>query len=593
MKTFFRYIKDLYGFSKRKCISILLLMIVDGLTGGIGLLMLIPLLSITGIAGQHAFSIPFFHSIINQTGTYKPHIQLMLVLALYLILIVMQSVIRRIIAILDTEITQGFTKNLRVSLYNTILKSEWSFFVGEKRSDITNYFTNEITRIGSGTVYFLKIISEIIIAVCQLTVAFMMSIPLSFFVLGCGLILLWCMRTTFRDSKKLGNSLRLINQDFVCQIMEQLDGVKEAKCYSMEAVQMQSFEKTVEKTRQNLIDFTKMQSKTTLIYTISAAVVISLLFYLSVIILKIPPSTLLIIIYIFARLWPSFKTIQSNIQTVLGMIPSYSALQKLTDDLNAHSEKINTAQEPAELLPAVLIRFENVCFRYSEQNNFAVTNLNFEIPAKKITAFVGKSGAGKSTIINLLIGLLKPVSGRITAGGESIDNDMLMKWRRSIAYVPQDPFLFNSTIRENLLRYTPGVSDSEIKEVLLLSSALDFVENLPQGVDTVIGDHGVRLSGGERQRIVLARALLRRPRYLVLDEATSSLDNENEYRIQKAVEALSGKLTVIIIAHRLSTIRNADNIIVIDRGCITEQGTYTELMQKKGSFLSQSSDCMQ
>jgi ATP-binding cassette subfamily C protein len=396
------------------------------------------------------------------------------------------------------------------------------------------------------------------------------------------------MNSTFKESKKLGGTLRLINQEMISRIMEQLDGVKEAKSYGIEAVQIGTFEETAEKTRRNLTDFTKLQSKTTLLYNIIAAVVISVLFYSSVVYLKIAPAALLIIIYVFARLWPSFTTLQNNFQNVIAMIPSFSALMELMENLDAHCETIYAETNPEALPNDASVCFENVCFHYEDSDAFELKNLNFEIYARKITAFVGKSGAGKSTIIDLLIGLLKPTEGRITAGGKAIDENMLMQWRQGIAYVPQDPFLFNSTIRENLLRYTPGATDAEIKEALKLSAALEFIEKLPQGVDTVIGDSGVRLSGGERQRIVLARALLRKPRYLVLDEATSSLDNENEYRIQKAVESLSGKLTVVIIAHRLSTIRNADNIIVIEGGRLVEQGTYAELKQNKDSFLSKS-----
>ena len=478
-------------------------------------------------------------------------------------------------------------------MYEKLVRAEWSCFAKKKRSDITNAFTNEIVRVASGTVFFLKIISQALLAVFQLAVAFMMSVPMTGFVLLCGVLVLIYMNSTFRESKKLGGSLRLINQELLSRIMEQLNGVKEAKSYGIEEDQIASFENITEKNRRNLTDFTRLQSKTTMIYKICAAVIICLLFYTAVVFLKTEPAALLIIIFIFARLWPSFTSLQSNVQHVIAMMPSYTALKALTRDLDLHKETMNPASETAITGKNASIQFENVGFRYDDASSFELKGLNFEILASGMTAFIGESGAGKSTIIDLLMGLLKPTEGRIMVDGVEINESNMFHWRKRFGYVPQDPFLFNSTIKENLLRFTPEATEEELMEALRLSAALEFVERLPEGTDTVIGDGGIRLSGGERQRIVLARALLRRPQILVLDEATSSLDNENEFKIQKAVESLSEKMAVVVIAHRLSTIKNADNIIIVSGGLITMQGTYEELLAKKGNYLSKSLEIYQ
>jgi ATP-binding cassette subfamily C protein len=158
--------------------------------------------------------------------------------------------------------------------------------------------------------------------------------------------------------------------------------------------------------------------------------------------------------------------------------------------------------------------------------------------------------------------------------------------RRSISYVPQDPFLFNASIRENLLMVAPDASEEQIWEALEFAAAAEFVAKLPQGLETLIGDRGVRLSGGERQRLVLARAILRKPSILVLDEATSALDAENEAKIQQAIDRLSGMMTIIVIAHRLSTIRNSDQVIVLDQGQIIQQGEFGQLAKEKRGLFS-------
>jgi len=188
-----------------------------------------------------------------------------------------------------------------------------------------------------------------------------------------------------------------------------------------------------------------------------------------------------------------------------------------------------------------------------------------------MTAVIGHSGAGKTTLIDLLMGLIRPEKGEILVDGRPLEGRFLFSFRRAVSYVPQDPFLFHASIRDNLRIAAPDASEDDMWEALRLSASEEFVRGLPLGLDTVVGDRGVRLSGGERQRIVLARALLRKPALLILDEATSALDAVNEDKIRQALDRLKGEMTIIVIAHRLSTIRNADHVIVLERGRVVRQ----------------------
>ena len=298
-------------------------------------------------------------------------------------------------------------------------------------------------------------------------------------------------------------------------------------------------------------------------------------------------AQLMLIIVIFARLWPRVSGIQSNLEQLGSLIPSFKALIDLQNEC-LKAQEIN--EESYTNVEPILIKdgleCQNVYFRYNQnQSSYALENINILIPANHMTAIVGPSGAGKSTLIDLLMGLNQPEKGNVLVDGTVLTNDNVLSLRRSISYVPQDPFLFNATVRDNLLMIEPNASEEQIWEALEFSSAAEFVKKLPQGLDTLIGDRGIRLSGGERQRIVLARAILRKPSILVLDEATSALDTENEAKIQEALERLKGKMTIIIIAHRLSTIRNADQVIVLNQGKIIQKGGFSELAgEKKGMF---------
>jgi ATP-binding cassette subfamily C protein len=211
--------------------------------------------------------------------------------------------------------------------------------------------------------------------------------------------------------------------------------------------------------------------------------------------------------------------------------------------------------------------------------------VTLNIAAGRTTAIVGASGSGKSTIVDLLIGLLTPTSGAILVDGRPLRAEQLQAWRDGIGYVPQDTFLFHDSVRANLRWARPDATEDEIWRALASAAAADFVAGLPEGLDTIVGDRGVLISGGERQRLALARALLRRPVLLVLDEATSSLDSENERRIQDAIDDLYQQVTIVVVTHRLSTVRGAAVIHVLDGGRVVESGSWDELTGREDGRL--------
>jgi ATP-binding cassette subfamily C protein len=206
-------------------------------------------------------------------------------------------------------------------------------------------------------------------------------------------------------------------------------------------------------------------------------------------------------------------------------------------------------------------------YRYEKpEQRPTLDNVDLFLPAFKTTVILGPSGGGKSTLADLLIGLLRPDEGSILVDGKKLGGDMLHDWRKSVGYVPQESLLFHDTLRANLLWARPEARDEDLWTALRLAAADEFVRRFPEGLDTMVGDRGIRISGGERQRISLARALLRRPTLLLLDEATSQLDQENERRILEALDALRGTMTIVFISHRLSALRCADLVVRIEAG---------------------------
>ena len=260
------------------------------------------------------------------------------------------------------------------------------------------------------------------------------------------------------------------------------------------------------------------------------------------------------------------------------MLPAFSNVIHLEKQCLENSDLLETKECQIELNK--VIRLENVSFSYGDDESYLMKDLNLQILVGKTIAIVGASGAGKSTVADLILGLIEPYEGKIT-----VDNVPITKcftsWRSQIGYVSQETFLFNETIKFNLLLSQPQAQDEDVIVALKLAAAYEFVSKLPQGINTIIGDRGVKLSGGERQRLALARALIRKPVLLILDEATSNLDSDNEKKILKAIDNLHGEITILIIAHRLSTIKNADYIYLIDEGKILESGTWDKLINKE------------
>jgi ABC-type multidrug transport system fused ATPase/permease subunit len=587
MKDVIYFVKQIQSYAGKSLYVTIFAMTFIGLLDGVGMLLLIPMISMSGIMNINTGGTP-----ISGVFTFLKDMPLTfglpLILGIYVLLVIGQNLVQRQITIRNTIIQEGFLRHLRLETYNGLLYSNWNFFIKKRKSDLINLLLSEVARASSGTNSFLQFMSSLIFTSIQVGLAFWLSPNITFFVLLFGLVLLFFNRKFLKRSLALGNRNFELAKSYFAGITDQVNGIKDIKSNSLEESRMDWF-KTITKSMQHeQVEYMKLKTTSQLYYKVASAILIATFIFIAVNRFHAQTGQLMLIIVIFSRLWPRVAGIQGSMEQIATTLPSFKAVKALQHECNDAKEfEKGVYQHTKPIHFEKEIECRDVYFRYNQnESSHALNDINVVIPSKQMTAVVGRSGAGKSTLIDLLMGLNQPEKGQVLIDGVPLSSGNLLSLRRAISYVPQDPFLFNTSIRENLMLVEPNASDEQLWEALVFASAAEFVGKLPNKLDTLIGDRGIRLSGGERQRLVLARAILRNPSILVLDEATSALDTESEANIQEALDRLKGRMTIIVIAHRLSTIRNADQVVVLDQGEIIQNGGYHQLSQEKRSVFS-------
>ncbi len=580
------FYNQLYSYVGKKLYFNLLGMVFISLLDGVGLLLLIPLVNYIGMVNVNEQKIPLgkLFKVINQI---PEDLRLVLILGIFVIINFVLNIIQRQVTVKNVKLQHGFAKHLRVEIYEDLLLANWDFYIKRRKTDIINTITLELGRVSAGTKIFLQLITSIIFSIIQIVIAFFLAPEITIFVLISGFILLIFSRGFIKRSSVLGNKTSENGKNLLAGITENFNGMKEIKSNNLEKSRMDWFYSITQKIYVEQIEYIRLKTSSQFYYKIVSVMLIAVFVFFSVQLFKAQAAQLMLILVIFSRLWPRVTGIQSNLEQLATIVPALESVIKLKYESRRAKEfnKLEESDKETKLIKKG-ITCNNLYFSYSNKNtNYSLKNINVFFPAKYMTAIVGPSGAGKSTLIDLIMGLNQPEKGEILIDEDPLTIDNLLALRRSISYVPQDPFLFNTTIRENLLLTRPSATEVELWEALKFASA-DFVKSLPKGLDTLIGDRGIRLSGGERQRVVMARAILRKPAILILDEATSALDTENERKIQESLERLKGKMTIIVIAHRLSTIRNADQVVVLDKGKIIQTGKFNQLAKDRSGLFS-------
>ncbi|MGB0882371.1 MAG: ABC transporter ATP-binding protein [Vicingaceae bacterium] len=479
---------------------------------------------------------------------------------------------------------QLLISKLRAKVQKQVLSLPISYFDNNKSGALVSRIMTDVegvrNLIGTGLV---QLFGGTITAIISLVLLINISPKMTLFVLAPVALFAVIALKAFGYIRPIFRNRGVINAEVTGRLTESLAGVRVIKGFNAEAQENVTFEKGVDRLFQNV----KKSLTATALMTSSSAFLLGMasVGIMGIGGMMIIDGTLTTGDFLSFTLLLGFMIApivqMSNIGSQL--TEAFAGLDRTEEIMNMNSEDDPTVRTVELNDIHGDIKFDNVSFSY-EEGKEVVHNISLEAKQGSVTALVGSSGSGKSTIAGLVSSFINPESGIITIDGQDLSKVSLNSYRSQLGVVLQDDFLFEGTIKENILFPRPNASEEQLQAAVKAAYVYEFTDKFEDGLETLIGERGVKLSGGQRQRIAIARAILANPRILILDEATSNLDNESESMIQESLAELMKGRTTIVIAHRLSTIRKADQILVIEEGNIAEQGKHDELIAKEGRY---------
>jgi len=499
----------------------------------------------------------------------------------FIVLLVAQGILSYGRSIALAVVSEKGVSQVRQDLYAAMITQPVSFFESNKVGELTSRITGDVEQLQNVfSVTLAEFIRQLITLVVGIAILAYVTPKLSLIMLATFpvivLLAIFFGRYIRKLSKERQAEVALSNS--IAE--ESLHSFNVVKAFTNELFEMKRYNSVLDKVVSISLSFAKVKG---LFFIFIITVLFGGIFFI------LWQGALLVqsgqmaigdlfsfIIYtgIIGGAIASLGTFYTQLAGALGATDRILEIMESTPELDHHKVQ---SEVPAKLHGDIIL--ENVRFHYpSRPENGVLNGIDMHIANGSKVALVGASGAGKSTIVSMLMRFHDPVSGQITIGGENIKDFDLHAYRKNFATVPQDVILFGGTIRENIAYGKPEATDDEIMEAAKKANAMQFIASFHEGLDTIVGDRGIRLSGGQKQRVAIARAILRDPKFLILDEATSSLDAESEHLVQDALNTLMEGRTSLIIAHRLATIVNADKIYVLNEGAVIEEGTHNELM---------------
>ena len=577
-----RTVLGLFGFRRGAVAVVVALGLLASVSEGIGLYLFLPLFDTLAKAGDGGVA-----DLSGYSGPLAAWIQgmpaaraVLVLVALVVASIAMKNAIAFANAALFAGINCRAGHVLRSRLYRQILGAGALHLQRTDSGQIANAMLSETWRTVEALGIVYRLIVNSIAALVLLALLAILSWQGALIVLPVALIIQSLLYRMTRRTRRISTESVAANSAMIGRFWETMEGLPTIRSFDRADPEQARFDKVSDRVRRVFLRMQLIQNTITPTFEVVVACVVAVL---SLVLFRfgLGGADIAVFMLVLLRLQIPLRGIGRGRNQLLQVGGAVDEVRAVGDACAA-----SHLPDGSRAFPALTggIRFENVDYTYPDRERPSLSGVTFEIPARSSVAIVGRSGAGKSTLISLLCRDMFPDGGAILADGTDLRQIRNADWRARIGLVPQIVHLFNASVADNIAYGLTGATRDQVRRAARLAHCDRFIEDLPKGYDTGIGDKGVRLSGGQRQRLALARALIREPDMLILDEATNSLDSESEQAIQTALAGLHRSMTLVSIAHRLSTVQAADSIVVLENGRIAEQGTAADLRRQGGLF---------
>ncbi len=478
-----------------------------------------------------------------------------------------------------------FVADLREELFGAIARAKWTTLSRLKLATLHKTVSEDVDRSFGALTATEDTILSVITLTAYVVMAAWVSPLFTGLVLVAGGIYLLLVRRPLDYMERLGTQVSERYGELFETIVDYLAFIRTFKSYGKVEDAIERLKKTSRSIAAIHVKEVETAANLEVVYKISGAIAFCFFVYIALEVMLIPATSFFFLALVLSRVALRLPGLVGACLTVASTGPSFWEVLLRIEECTAEAEaEQKMPPTPIENPSPIEIQLEDVSFAYENQTS-VLEGFSMLIPSRKTIALVGHSGAGKSTFMDILVGLLEPHSGRIRIDGENADTPALILLRSATAYVGQETFLFHGTVRENLLWGSEGATPAEIHHALQAAQATNFVADLPKQLETRVGDRGVMLSSGQRQRLALARALLRKPRLLILDEPTSALDIDSENQIIQTLERLKGSTTIVLVSHRVNAIRCADMVYRLEGGRPHLLGTGAEVFNRASEFI--------
>ena len=573
------FLRDFASFAGRKGVTAAILLLLGALLEGLSLVLLVPLLAI--VIGSEVPSGKLARTattVFDVFGVEQPIEQMTLLFAIFGALMIVRAVVLYARDMAVTRLRTTFVEAHRLQIIERLAAASWDQIVRLRHARVTQLVSADLQRVGMVTTLVLQIATASTMLLLQAGLIVLLAPLMALVVSAVVAVGFVAFAPLARRAHALGGATTQSNLSLLNLVGQFLGGLKLAVSQNLQSGFVAEFRENLREQARQQVVFARQQTTSRLALTTVAAIASGSLVLIGFGALHIAPATLIILLLITARMTAPAGQIQQAIQQLAHALPIYTRVKALEADLAAIRRPLDVAGDTPALVEGPIV-FTSVGFRHSVEEGDSdalrgICGLNLTIQPGEYIGIAGPSGAGKTTFADLLVGLYPPDEGTILVAGVPLRGAALTAWRNRISYISQDAFLFHDSVRQNLAWAAPRASEAEMWRVLDLVGAGALVRGMERGLDTVLGERGTLISGGERQRIALARALLRKPSLLVLDEATSAIDIAGEQSILKALRDLDPHPTIVIVAHRTESLAFCDRVLRFEDGrCVEDKNT--------------------